>query len=89
LGTYYRNATVKFLDAANNNFCLSSDDTAAKGAGLNLSADANLSFFDDIRGKARPALPNPWSIGACENLASQKIKMEGTQIKMEGDIKFE
>ncbi|KKP71162.1 MAG: hypothetical protein UR65_C0036G0007, partial [Candidatus Moranbacteria bacterium GW2011_GWE2_35_164] len=26
---------------------------------------------------------------ACESLASQKLKMEGTKVKMEGDIKFE
>ncbi|KKP84689.1 MAG: hypothetical protein UR83_C0015G0007 [Candidatus Moranbacteria bacterium GW2011_GWF2_35_54] len=88
-GTHDKQATVSFLDAVNKNFCLSSDDTAAKGAGINLSTDSNLSFTDDIRGQSRPASPNSWSIGACESLASQKLKMEGTKVKMEGDIKFE
>ena len=81
--------TVNFIDATNKNFCLSSDDTAAKGAGVNLSTDVNLSFTDDIRGQSRPASPNPWSIGTCEALDAKKIKLEGTQIKMEGDVKFE
>ena len=89
-GTNSKNSTnVLFLDEANDDFRLSSDDTAAKGAGLNLSTDANLSFFDDIRGQARPASPTAWSIGASEPQSAGKIKLEGTQIKMEGDAKFE
>ncbi|MEF3691502.1 MAG: hypothetical protein V3574_00410, partial [Candidatus Moraniibacteriota bacterium] len=82
-------ADVLFIDEANDDFRLSSDDTAAKGAGLNLSADADLSFFDDIRGQARPASPAAWSIGASESQGAGKIKLEGTQIKLEGDAKFE
>jgi hypothetical protein len=89
-GANSKNSTnVLFLDEANDDFRLSSDDTAAKGAGLNLSTDANLSFFDDIRGQARPASPTAWSIGASEPQSAGKIKLEGTQIKMEGDAKFE
>ena len=82
-------ADVLFIDEANDDFRLSSDDTAAKGAGLNLSTDTDLSFFDDIRGQARPASPTAWSIGASEPQSAGKIKLEGTQIKMEGDAKFE
>jgi hypothetical protein len=89
-GTNSKNSTnVLFLDEANDDFRLSSDDTVAKGSGLNLSTDANLSFFDDIRGQARPASPTAWSIGASEPQGAGKIKLEGTQIKMEGDAKFE
>jgi hypothetical protein len=89
-GTNSKNSTdVLFLDEVNDDFRLSSDDTAAKGAGLNLSTDANLSFFDDIRGQSRPASPTAWSIGASEPQGAGKIKLEGTQIKMEGDAKFE
>jgi len=89
-GANSKNLTnVLFMDEANSDFRLSSDDTAAKGAGLNLSADANLSFTDDIRGQSRPKSPDAWSIGACEALDAPKTKLEGTQIKMEGNIKFE
>jgi hypothetical protein len=89
-GANSKNLTnVLFLDEANDDFRLSSDDTAAKGAGLNLSTDTDLSFFDDIRGQARPASPTAWSIGASEPQSAGKIKLEGTQIKMEGDAKFE
>lgn len=83
------NATILFLDEVNKDFRLSSDDTVAKGAGLNLSADANLSFSDDIRGQSRPASPDVWSVGACEVLEHQKVRMEGAQIKMEGSVKME
>ncbi|NCB43847.1 MAG: hypothetical protein EOM59_14705 [Clostridia bacterium] len=89
-GTNSKNSTnVLFLDEVGYDFRLSSDDTAAKGAGLNLSTDADLSFFDDIRGQARPKSPEAWSIGASEPQSAGKIKLEGTQIKMEGDAKFE
>lgn len=87
-GANSKNSTnVLFLDEAGNNFCLDSDDVAAKGSGLNLSTDANLSFFDDIRRQARPKFPDAWSIGACESQSAGKIKMEN-DIKMEGDLKF-
>lgn len=59
----YRNLTVTFADSANDDFHLSSTDTAAKNDGTDLSADANLSFTDDIDGEARGI---DWSIGADE-----------------------
>ena len=88
-GSNSKNSTnVLFLDESGSNFCLDSDDTAAQGAGLNLSTDASLSFFDDIRGQSRPKSPDLWSIGACEAKSAGKIKMENN-IKMEGNLKFE
>jgi hypothetical protein len=88
-GANSKNSTnVLFVDEASDDFRLSSDDTSAKGAGLNLSTDTDLSFFDDIRGQARPKSPDAWSIGACEDLGAQKIKLEN-DIKMEGSMKFE
>ncbi|MFA6183742.1 MAG: hypothetical protein WC682_01415 [Parcubacteria group bacterium] len=88
-GVHDKQATVAFIDATNKDFCLKTSDTAARYAGINLSTDSYLPFTNDIRGKARPKSPDAWSIGACENLDSTKVKMEGTQIKLEGDVKFE
>jgi hypothetical protein len=65
LGTYYRNATVEFMDSANDDYRLSPTDTSAKDAGVDLSADANLAFSTDILGNTRPA-GVAWDIGAHE-----------------------
>ncbi|RKY33526.1 MAG: hypothetical protein DRP78_07390, partial [Candidatus Omnitrophota bacterium] len=55
--------TVTFTDSANNNFHLSSTDTAAKDAGADLSSDSNLAFSDDIEENTRGT---NWDIGADE-----------------------
>ena len=67
-GANSKQATVSFLDKANDNFHLADGDTAAKGWGLNLTADANFPFTDDIDGETRPA-SGLWCAGADENFA--------------------
>lgn len=81
-----RNQTVQFISSANKDFHLSPNDTAALGAGANLSADTNLAFNTDIDGDPRPAEAGKWDIGADEvvNIAG---KMKGT-VKTEGTVKF-
>lgn len=53
--------TVSFNDPTNKDYHLSPTDTAARGAGVDLSADANLAFNTDIDGEIRTV---PWDIGA-------------------------
>lgn len=53
--------TFTFVNEGSDNFQLTSADTGAKGYGVDLSADANLPFSDDIAGSTRSA---PWDIGA-------------------------
>ena len=57
------NATLSFVDEANDDFHLAPDDTVARNAGVNLSADPYLNFSDDIDGQQRSG---QWSIGADE-----------------------
>lgn len=83
------NTTALFIDKANGNLCLKAEDTVARDAGLNLSTNAALSFSNDIRGKARPKSTGAWNVGACEDFLSEKSKLEGTQIKMQGSVKIE
>lgn len=64
-GSYYRNATVKFTDQNSHDFHLAPDDTAARNAGADLSADANLAITNDIDGNSRPTL-GAFDIGADE-----------------------
>ena len=54
-------ATVSFADSANKDFHLAPIDASARGTGINLSADPNLSFSNDIDGFWRF---NIWDIGA-------------------------
>ena len=54
---------VVFVDEGNDDFHLDESDTVAKDAGVDLSADADLPFSDDIDGDTRSA---PWDIGADE-----------------------
>lgn len=56
----FRNLAVLFVNEAGNDFHLDSSDTAAKGAGTNLSADAQYPFSTDIDGETITT----WSIGA-------------------------
>ncbi|MDR3558801.1 MAG: hypothetical protein P4L58_00160, partial [Candidatus Pacebacteria bacterium] len=65
-GTYYRNATVTFVDATNDDFHLASTDTGAIGNGANLISDTYLPFSTDIDGQTRPAT-GAWDIGADES----------------------
>jgi hypothetical protein len=53
--------TVSFVDATNKDFHLAFNDTSAKNAGVDLSADANLPIATDIDGDARTGT---WDIGA-------------------------
>jgi hypothetical protein len=55
--------TVLFVDEQNHDYHLRSDDTAARGGGLDLSADPALPFDRDIDGELRVT---PWDIGADE-----------------------
>jgi hypothetical protein len=68
------NQAITFVDATNNDFHLAWSDTGAKGAGTDLSADANISFNTDIDGQTRtgtwdagvdrPSIPIFRSVGA-------------------------
>lgn len=58
---------VTFVDEAGDDFHLSASDAFAKDLGVDLSADANLAFSDDIDGGTRVA---PWSIGADQIIAA-------------------
>jgi hypothetical protein len=55
------NQAVQFIDSTNKDFHLDVGDTAARGWGINLTNDANLSFQDDIDGQSRAG---NWDIGA-------------------------
>jgi hypothetical protein len=55
--------TFTFADEANDDFHLAGNDSAARNAGTDLSADANLPFTDDIDGQTRAGT---WDIGADE-----------------------
>ncbi len=59
------NTMVSFVDAAGLNFHLAPSDTAAKDAGMDLSADTNLAFNTDINGQVRP-VGGTWDIGPFE-----------------------
>jgi chitodextrinase len=62
--TSYQSKAVTFADEANDDFHLASGDTEAKDNGTDLSADAQLSFSDDIDGETRGGT---WDIGADES----------------------
>lgn len=57
------NQTFKFTDSTARDLHLTSADSGAKDKGTGLSADANMSFSDDIDGEKRNS---PWDIGADE-----------------------
>ncbi len=57
--------TVQFIDGAGGDFHLSASDASAIDAGIDLSADANLSFNTDIDAQTRP-FGSAWDIGADE-----------------------
>ena len=65
-----QNATVQFVDAANNDYRLAASDTSgAIDGGADLSSDANLPVTDDIIGTGRPQ-GTAFDIGAFELIAS-------------------
>jgi len=80
-----RNQTVAFADIANNDYHLFPSDTAAKNAGADLSADANLAFATDIDGQTRSASPG-WDIGADEaaNAVYYSVGQDATTNLMSG-----
>ncbi|MEM4167843.1 MAG: hypothetical protein QXW98_05315 [Candidatus Caldarchaeum sp.] len=59
------NQTVQFVDVSNFDFHLSSSDTAARNAGVDLSNDTYYAFSVDIDGEDRPG-ESYWDIGADE-----------------------
>ena len=67
-----RQQTFSFVDAANKNYHLTSSDVGAKGAGINLSADAAWPFTTDIDGQLRPS-SGAWDIGADAYTGGQPI----------------
>ena len=79
--------TVNFLDEANNNFHLAVSDTSAWNAGTDLSADANLSFTDDIDGEARPGGAS-WDIGADELKKTTQINTPHTNKWTDGLVGY-
>ena len=61
------NQTFTFVDEANDDFHLASNDAGAKDYGTDLSSDPNLAFSDDIDGDTRSGT---WDIGADEYVAA-------------------
>jgi hypothetical protein len=58
--------TVQFVDPANKDFHLAQTDTAARGAGANLTNDPYSPITTDIDGQLRNATGTGWDIGADE-----------------------
>jgi len=71
-GTHSKQATVSFLDKANDDFHLSVSDTAAHDFGTNLTGDASFPFTDDIDGNTRPA-SGSWDAGADELIGTPPV----------------
>lgn len=69
-------ATPIYVDVANNDIHLGASDTACKNLGVDLSADANLAFADDIDGQTRGV----WDIGADE-IPEPTIDQEGYRFR--------
>ncbi len=67
----YQNKNVSFADEDGDDFHLAGNDAAARNAGVDLSADANLAFSDDIDGEERGY--RGWDIGADETFKSLMI----------------
>ena len=62
--------TVSFVSTSTKDFHLASADTAAKNAGADLSADANLAVTTDVEGYLRPTGAGVVDIGADEQGAT-------------------
>lgn len=62
--------TFTFVDEANDDFHLASNDAGALGYGTNLYNDANFPFQDDIDGQDRGGSGAQWDIGADEYVSS-------------------
>ena len=60
-----------FVDEANFDFHLSSSDTSARDAGVNLWSDANIAIKSDIDGDPRSESVENWDIGADEAITYQ------------------
>ncbi|HEY4500144.1 MAG TPA: LamG-like jellyroll fold domain-containing protein [Candidatus Paceibacterota bacterium] len=59
----FRNLAVTFVNALGDDFHLSASDISARNMGINLSADANFPFLDDVDSATRVGT---WDIGADE-----------------------
>ena len=75
--------SVTFEDAANDDFHLSSSDTQAKDNGVNLSADANLAFSDDIDGQPRD--DGTWDRGPDEYVTPVVPEITGLTAQQNGN----
>jgi len=84
-GSNSKTCTVSFIDEANDDFHLASNDTCAKDSGTDLSSDPNLAFNDDIDGETRTGT---WDIGADEYVAAAAESEKSTQINTPITNKF-
>lgn len=69
--------TFTFINEASDDFHLASGDAGAKDFGVDLSADSNLAFSDDIDGATRSG---SWDIGADEVAAAQGFTVVGRAV---------
>ncbi len=67
-----RSCEPAFVNKAGDDYHLSAADPCARDFGVDLSADPNLAFADDIDGETRPT---NWDIGADENGASGTMQV--------------
>lgn len=74
--TGYRTRTVAFVDEAAGNFKLTADDTGARNAGADLTADAAIPFAYDNASNGR--MGGSWDIGAFEQGANVAISTNTT-----------
>ena len=72
-------SSVVFADELNRDLHLAESDVNAKGKGVNLTFDANLSFNTDIDGQTRSI---PWDIGADQYPKVQFRTGSGAQIRV-------
>jgi hypothetical protein len=75
--------TFSFVDAVNKDWHLTGSDAGARGYGVDLSADANLSFTTDIDGQTRSGA---WDIGADQYVAGGGVTSVYSDLALLWDI---